>query len=171
MKLAEKRKVLFIDTENSFSVERLKQISPSIDMETISLIKVSSFKKQYDAISLLEKTKLNFDLIIVDSFNHFYRKEIQSGKDVNPFLSRQLSVLSSISKKGVPVILTAQVYTTQNNTLMPVGGNMLKNWCPVILSLNKEPLRTAMLEKHSENINFKSHFKITEKGIILTKCA
>ncbi|MBU2589387.1 MAG: AAA family ATPase [Nanoarchaeota archaeon] len=163
--LAEKGKVVFIDTENSFSIDRIKQINGSLP-ENLFLIKVNSFKEQSQLIENLLKLKGKIDLIIIDSFTYHYRKELQEKKDVNFKLSKQLSILAEISRESkIPIILTSQIYSTMDNNIEPVGGNMLKNWCQCLIKLEKNNERKIILEKHPQNKILNSIFEIVNKGI------
>jgi len=165
--LAEKGKVIFIDTENSFSTERIKQIKQSIP-ENIFLLKANSFKEQNQLIENLLKLKGKINLIIIDSFTYYYRKELQEKKDVNPKLSKQLSILAEISRETkIPIILTSQIYSTMDNNIEPVGGNMLKNWCQCLIKLEKNNERIITLEKHPKNKILNTRFEIVKEGIKL----
>ena len=65
------KKVLFIDTENGFSVDRLKQMAKD-EFEKVNdnliLIKVKNFREQHDRISQIEKLTKNVSLVIIDTF-------------------------------------------------------------------------------------------------------
>lgn len=163
---AEKGRVIFIDTENSFSVERIKQINNTLP-DNIFLINVKNFKEQCKAVENLLNLKKQAALIIIDSFTAYYRKELQEKKDVNSRLSRQLSILAELSREGIPVILTGQVYSTLDNRTEPVGSNMLKNWSNCIIRLENEP-RIFVLEKHPDKKALSLPFDIVSKGIELS---
>ncbi|MEK6816807.1 MAG: hypothetical protein AABY09_04280, partial [Nanoarchaeota archaeon] len=91
------------------------------------------------------------DLIIVDSLSMHYRQEMQDKNDnANSKLSRQLSILSEMTRSNIPVIITSQVYSTMSNGINPVGGNMLKNWSKCLIKLEFERKRTLTIEKHPE---------------------
>ena len=60
-----KGKIIFIDSENSFNMDRLKQIEPNISLDNIIVIKVKRYSEQFKAIKDLKETK-NLKLIIID---------------------------------------------------------------------------------------------------------
>jgi len=160
---SEQGKVIFLDTENSFSINRIEQIKGRIP-DNIFLIKVRDFKEQCKAIENLLKLKGKISLVIIDSLTFHYRKELQEKKDVNSRMSRQLSILSELAREGIPILATSQVYATFDNKINPVGNKMLKNWSGCIIRLEKEP-RKLIIEKHPENKSLEMGFDIVNEGI------
>src|SRR3989338_9986883 len=67
-------KVIFLDTENGFNIERLKQLTNDFDnvIKKIILIKVRNFFYQHKAIKEISSVK-GVSLIIVDTIGNFYR--------------------------------------------------------------------------------------------------
>jgi DNA repair protein RadB len=132
------KKVIYIDTESSFSLERLKQLVQGSEgmrdvLKHVVLLKLGSFREQKDAFEKLKRiVNSSVGLIIVDSIAMLYRLEIgktQEVYDVNRALGLQLSLLSEITrKKGIPVLLTNQVYSSFDGTdsVRLVGGDILK---------------------------------------------
>ena len=119
-------KVLFIDTEGGFSVERIKQIVGDNYKEylgNIILYQPTSFEEQKKLfLKLLEQIKKwNIKLIIIDSIAMLYRLElgdaIQSKedskiKDVNREVANQMKILAEISRKQkIPILISNQVYS------------------------------------------------------------
>ncbi len=110
-------KSLFIDTDGTFSYERLSQIA-EYDYEKISplmiIMRPTTFQDQSRAIDHLEKviTK-KFGLIVVDTVTSLYRVELNDMKETyaaNRELNRQLAVLTQISKTcGVAVLVISLV--------------------------------------------------------------
>src|SRR3989338_6800424 len=72
-------KIVFIDTENSFNIERLQQMNPLTNVENIIVIKAKRYSEQTKAISNLKNTN-NISLIIIDSFTTHYRKKTKYKK-------------------------------------------------------------------------------------------
>jgi len=173
------KRVVFIDTEGSFSHERVRQIAGKDTqkvMKNIVLAEPSDFDEQKIAINKLDEVvDENFGLVIVDSFVSLYRLEIGNSEDpytLNRELGRQLSRLLKLSKKrDIPVIITNQVYQSfekggRGKTVLPVGRDLLRYWSKVIISLEKGENRTASLIRHK----FKpggsvARFSITDTGI------
>ena len=116
------KKIIYIDTEGGFSLERLKQIAPDfkevLDMTTF--LKPTDYREQKKIFEKLnEKINDRIGLIIVDTIAMLYRLEL--GKDdsileINRELGKQVAYLSRISRhKIIPVILTNQVYADFEN--------------------------------------------------------
>ncbi len=164
-------KVIYIDSEGSFSVERLRQISgEKIDevLKNLMLIEPVEFDEQNVAIKKLNEIvpKSNASLVIVDSIAVFYR--LEEDKDIRG-LGRQLSQLLRIARRyDIPVLITNQVYTDiDTGRIVPVGGDVVRYWAKIIIELKKiENFRIAILKKHKflpENL--KLEFRITDNGI------
>ncbi|MBI4154905.1 AAA family ATPase [Candidatus Woesearchaeota archaeon] len=163
--LIENKKVLFIDTENGFSVERFLQLSGNEKLlKNIIMLKPKNFYGQYKAIQSLEKTADKFSLIIIDTIGIFYRKELKKNQYLaNKVLDKQFQILKEISKK-IPVLITNQVYINLNdNKINNVGGEMVKNWANCLIELKIKP-RRIKIEKPFE---FESKLVINNKSIIL----
>ena len=168
------KKVIFIDTENGFSIERLKQLSGNHYkeiMDHIFLLRVGSFKDQnkkfVDLFKIVKEGGI--DLVIVDTLGAHYRvvlKEDITG--VNKALIEQLKVLKYIIQLGVTVLVTNQVYANINekDKIESVGGKMVKNFSNVLIELqnlshcNKKAI--LLKPKHKEVV-----FNIKKEGFIL----
>lgn len=156
------KKVIFIDTENSFNIERIAQLEPNYKniLNNIILISPKSFKEQEKIIlNLTKKT----NLIIIDTISKFYRKELRENKNkITQSLIKQVQKLIHLTRESIPVIITSQVYSNMENEIIPVGGQMLKNWAKLLIKLEKEPIRKLIQEK-PEKKEFK--FEIKSSGI------
>lgn len=188
------KKVIYIDTEGGFSVERLKQIAPPNVMKNILLLKATNFFEQREIFNkLLNLIKKDIGLIVVDSIAMLYRLELgeaSSSKDfekiqlINRSLARQLRILAEIArKKNIPVLVTNQVYSDflsreeleagKLKSVSMVGGDIIKYWSKCIVELqNKNYGKKCMiLRKHRSLPEKKLIFKIVDKGIkVLKKC-
>lgn len=158
------KKVVFVDTENGFNIDRISQIAGwnyiSI-LDKILLIKVNSFEDQCKKIENLERV-VGVDLIIVDSISNFYRKEIhKNAEEINKKLVKQMEVLNKLSRKTC-VILTSQVYEKFDKGVSFLGGKIIENFSKRIIELKKEPRN--MLLKKPEGGNF--IFEIADCGIV-----
>jgi DNA repair protein RadB len=162
---AKDKKVVFIDTEGSFSIDRLKQINPSLNLDNVLLFKANSFDEQSMIIDKILQLKGKVGLVIVDSLSMHYRKALQQKENPNPYMSKQLSILSEIARAGTPVLITCQVYTKQDNTNHPVGSTMVRNWSTCIIRLDNEFKRQFLLEKHPSTPSFSTFFRISDRGI------
>lgn len=175
-----KKKVIYIDTENNFSVERVKQIALDYKkiLENIIFLKPSTFEEQKKAFRKLKDLKSNTGLIIVDTIATLYRLEFGNCDDVyavNRELGKQLGYLVELSKKSqIPVLVTNQVYANfdDKEKVNIVGGDILKYSSKCLLELQITPggNRRCILRKHRSIADQKEIlFKIVEGGIIGTK--
>jgi DNA repair protein RadB len=184
-------KIIFIDTEGSFSIDRIKQLSQyGGDMEmvlsNILLINPTSFSEQEKAFEqLLQHVKNeSISLIIVDSMVMLYRLElgeaITSGEEekiseVNRKLAKQLRTLNEIARKQkIPIVVTNQVYSSfiKNEENKPekqismVGGDLLKYWSKCLLELqHKNGKRKLIVRKHRSLPEKELSFEIISSGI------
>ncbi|MFH0868052.1 MAG: DNA repair and recombination protein RadB [Candidatus Woesearchaeota archaeon] len=180
-----KKKVIYVDTENNFSIERFKQICGSINLNyaktlnNIAFLRPSSFdeqKKTFEALKDMVNNKIG--LVIIDSIAMLYRLEMGKSKDiydVNVELGKQIAYLKEIaSKKRIPVLVTNQVYADfeDKEKINMVGGDLLKygSKCLIELQITPSGNRRAIVRKHRSIEEEKEiTFKIVEGGIIGTK--
>ncbi len=177
--LDDEKKVLFIDTEGGFSVDRFRQICKDEEelekkMKKIIFITPVTFDEQKRIFSKLnEYVDDKVGLLVFDSIAMLYRLELGKEKHVqkiNSLLARQLSCLTEIArKKNIPVLVTNQVYADFENkdNVKMVGGDLLKyqSKCLIELKNLKGPNRLAVIKKHrSLPEGRKIKFKITNKG-------
>jgi RecA/RadA recombinase len=108
----------------------------------------------------------NVDLIVIDSINNFYRKEIhEDAKEVNNKLVEQIKILNILVRRGVHIVVTSQVYNKfDEENVSFLGGKIIENFCKKIIELKKEP--RCLIVKKPEKGNF--NFEIVEQGIIKT---
>jgi len=185
-------KVIFVDTEGGFSVERIKQLAKEDFekvLENIIILKPTSFEEQKKDFDLLLKTlkKETIKLVIVDGMTMHYRLELGDAahdrddkkiKEVNRQLASQMRTLAEIARKqNIPIIVTNQVYgeflsnEERNKGVKPemhmVGGDLLKYWGKCIILLESEKgVRKAFLAKHRSLPEKSLTFKITNDNII-----
>jgi len=188
------RKVIFIDTEGGFSVERFKQLCENGEefdkiIGNILLLKPTSFIEQEDSFrTLLKEIKSGneIQLIIIDGMTMLYRLEMAEARKennlekidvVNSKLAKQMRILAEIArKKNIPVIATNQVYYKflsedelkngdEKNANM-VGGDIMRYWSKCIIELkNTRGKRTAILRKHRALPEKELDFEICNDGI------
>jgi len=184
-------KVLYLDTEGGFSVERIKQIvgeNYKDYLENIILLEPTNFDEQTKFfLGILDRIKKqDIKLIIIDGMAMLYRLElgdaIKSKEDskirnVNREVAKQMRILAEIArKKKIPVIITNQVYSSflseedikkgverESNT---VGGDLFKYWSKCIIELKLEKgKRKAVLLKHRSLPQKEINFEIKNEGI------
>ncbi len=169
------KKVLFIDTEGGFSLERAAQIEPNYKelLKNIIFLKPTSFQGQKKAFAKLkEMNKTNIGLIIVDTIAMLYRLELGKTDDIysiNKSLGLQIAYLSEIARRHeIPVLVTNQVYSNfdDRSAIHMVGGDILKYGSKCLIELQKfHKRRRAILRKHRSLPEGKEViFEITEQG-------
>jgi len=157
-------KSLFIDTDGTFSYERLSQIA-EYDFEKISPLMIiarpTTFQDQSRAIDCLEKVITDkFGLIVVDTITSLYRVELTDTEQTysaNRELNRQLAVLTQIAKTcGLAVTVVSQVRSVpfgETVEMKPVATRVLNYWSDIILDM-KQTGQTRVIkvlrEKHPE---------------------
>lgn len=174
-------KVIFMDAEGGFSVERVKQLAPENFEEVLKnilLLKPTNFDEQKKAFGeLLKSLKDEVSLIIVDGMTILYRldfavaREKDDGENeeirkINSELARQLRALAEIARKrNIPVVVTNQVYKWDDSLRM-VGGDILKYWGKCLIELRNEGgRRIACLRKHRSLPEKEIEFEIKDSGI------
>lgn len=175
--VAKTGKVLYIDTEGGFSIERMEQVAGSDFhklLDNITFLKPFSFQQQKEVFDKLkEHITPKVKLIVVDTIAMLYRLELGKNEEVyetNRELGRQLSSLTEIARKhSIPVILTNQVYSNMDkgNGVRMVGGDMLVYGSKCLIEIQKghEGKRIAFLRKHRSLPEKNVSFTIVQEGI------
>ena len=167
-------KIIFVDTEGGFSVDRVKQIvgeSYKEILNSIFLLEPTSFEElKKDFSRLLEQVKKeHVSLIVIDGIAMLYRLELGDAinlkeddkiKEVNREVAKQMRSLAEIARKQkIPIIITNQVYAGflseeewkkgVKKEMNLVGGDLFKYWSKCIIELkNSGGKRKAVLLKH-----------------------
>jgi DNA repair protein RadB len=184
------KKIIFIDTEGSFSIDRIKQMTvglPEFVLKNIVILKPTNFNEQrqafYTMLKELKQSK-NIGLIIVDSLTMLYRLELAEARkkgpealnQVNNDLAKQMNALYEIARKRqIPVIITSQVYNSflseeewmagklaKTNV---VGGDILRYYSKCIIELTNDGKRKATIKKHRSLPEKELVFEIVNEGI------
>lgn len=172
------KKVIYIDTEGGFSVERIKQVDDDYDLllKHIIFLKPTSFEEQKDVFEKLKALAVNeIGLVVVDTISMLYRIELGKSDAVystNKELGLQISYLSEIArKKNIPVLLTNQVYADfeAKNKVKMVGGDLLKYGSKCLIELKKDNgKRKVVLIKHrSIKEGGELDFDIVKEGVLI----
>jgi len=170
------KKVIYIDTEGSFSVSRFKQISEEYKdiLKRIIFLRPLNFEEQKKSFETLKGiVNDSIGLIVLDSIAMLYRLELGKSKNlyaINRDLGLQLSYLTEIARKEkIPVLVTNQVYPDfeKDGEIKMVGGDLLKYQSKCLIELQViNGKRKAILRKHRSLPDQKEiMFRITEKGI------
>jgi len=150
------KKVIFVDTEGGFSVERFKQLGGD-DKLLSQFIRFNpkSFEEQQKTILQLNSQIRNdkqIGLIIIDSLVMLYRLKLgDSPQKINSELGEQLRLLTDLSRKfDIPILATNQMYQDfETKDKKMVGGNVIHYWSKTIVELEIEGFeKKAILRKH-----------------------
>jgi len=167
------KNVVYIDTEGSLSIERIKQLSgKDCDelLKNIIIYEPSSFEEQSEALEKIFFLE-NIGLIVIDGIVSLYRLElcdnINENTKLNRMLGKQISNLLKVARmKNSGILITNQVKDSING-IEPAGGRLLEYWSKSIIKLEKtESIRKLTLEKHrhakeGENLRF----RIVQNGL------
>ena len=170
------KKIIYVDTEGSFSISRIKQLADNYDeiLKKIIVLTPTNFeeqKKVFEKLKNLVTDKIG--LIIIDSIAMLYRLEIGITKEVykvNRALGVQLVNLIQIARKfKIPVIITNQVYADfeDKNKINMVGGDILRYASKCLIELQRTDTgKKAILRKHRSLPEGKEiNFLIKDTGI------
>ena len=162
------KNAIFLDAEQSFSVNRFKQLA-GIDasdlLERVFVVKVRSFQEQSQNVNSLVKIAKNFNLVVLDTIGVHFRNEYKN--DVYRFqqeLERQMRILNEISR-SVPVIITNQVYSNMRGSVNMIGSDQVRKWCSQIVRLEKDPRK--LFQEKPELVE--RSFEILDSGIKFQK--
>lgn len=171
------KKIIYIDTEGSFSLSRLKQITDDWEevLKRTIVLQPTSFEEQKKVFEKLRKLVTDkISVIILDSVAMLYRLEMGITKNiqqVNRDLGIQLAYLTQLARKQhIPILITNQVYADfeEKDKLKMVGGDLLRYASKCLIEMRRNDQgRFAVLQKHrSIEENKKVKFKIVDKGLI-----
>ena len=185
------KKIIFIDTEGSFSVDRINQITmgiPEFVLKNIVILRPVNFDEQnkafFQMFKELKKSE-NIGMIVVDSMTMLYRLELAEARKkgleeiqkVNNELAKQMRALYEIAgKRNIPVLITGQVYSEflseeewlagKEAGVSVVGGDVLKYWSKCIIETqNNNGKRIAIIRKHRSLPEKVLNFEIVNEGI------
>lgn len=174
-------KVIFIDSDSSFTPKRLAQIA-SHDLKEvapkITLVQPTTFQEQTLAIDRLDQYLTpQVGLIIVDTITSLYRAEFDETKqktfNMNRELGRQLALLAQIAKtRKIATLITSQVRSVFLEgfvAIEPVATRVVKFWADNVLNLRPADHRNtikAQLEKPAQHMGpANCYLSIEESGI------
>ena len=184
-------KVIFVDTEGGFSVDRVKQIAGENYkkiLENILVMEITDFENQKKFFAnLLKQIKSeHIKLIVVDGMAMLYRLELGDAvkskddekiRQVNREVAKQMRILAEITRmKKIPIIITNQVYTEflssedfekgAERSVNIVGGDLFKYWSKCIIELkNDKGKKKAVLLKHRSLPQKEMSFEIRNEGV------
>ncbi|MBI4448954.1 DNA repair and recombination protein RadB [Candidatus Woesearchaeota archaeon] len=153
------KKVIYVDTEGGFSLERFNQVASDTNgiLNNIIFLRPATFEEQQrDFEKLRDLIRPPVGLVIIDTIAMLYRLEMGARIDpaeVNRDLAKQIAFLTEIArKKEIPVLITNQGYSffdDRDKTHM-VGGDVMRygSKCIIELQIAPDRKRRAILRKH-----------------------
>jgi DNA repair protein RadB len=141
------KKVLFIDSNNTFSTNRLITIAGN-EINTVStyifICKPQTFEEQTRLIANLWNYNLNnIALIILDSATTLYRLALDETSvfKINMELNWQLAYLNELAKiYNIPILITSSVNTIIDNTLkkiQPIAQRVVEFWSQNVIYIHE----------------------------------
>jgi DNA repair protein RadB len=178
--LKQGKKVIYVDTEGGFSIDRAMQLYPEFMQKSDNLVffRPNSFAQQKQVLDKLPGImNQNIGLVVLDSVAMFYRLEVSISADytnVNKELNQQMMTLLEIAREhNIPILMTNQVYANMENRneVSMVGGDLIKYTSKCIVELKKAGnIRKAVIKKHrSLPEGVEIAFRIEEKGLSAEK--
>jgi DNA repair protein RadB len=175
-KAKKNEKVLYLDTENGFSIERIKQIVKATNkkdykeiIENIIVISIDTFEKQIKTFENLKEIVENglIGLVIIDTMGKQYRKALREDHSAaNNAMNKQMREIKNVlDKTSAEIVITNQVYADFKNEgeVEMVGGKMIRNWSDNIIELKKIDGKREIILATGE----KTNFKIEQEGFVL----
>ena len=174
-------KVIFIDSDGSFTPRRLAQIA-SHDLKEvaprITLVQPATFQEQALAIDRLDQYLTpQVGLIIVDTATSLYRAEFDKSKErtfkMNRELGRQLAILAQISKtRKIAALITSQVrsvFLEGFATIEPVATRVVKFWADAVLNMkpadHRNTIRVVLEKPEKRTGPANCYLSIEESGV------
>ena len=152
------KKIIYIDTENGFSVERLSQITESYKeiLSRVLFLRPNDFEEQKKCIKKLSGIiNDKIGIIIFDTIAMLYRLELKDEGiyQVNRELGSQVSSLSRCAMEHkIPVIIINQVYSDFEDKTKThiVGGDIVRygSKCLIELQISQNNYRKFIVRKH-----------------------
>jgi len=166
------KKVIYVDSDNTFSFERLKQMTSDYEkmLQNILILRPNRFEEQkrfFEKLRIQVNTKIG--LIIIDSIANLYRLELAESYDQHTIIKefgKQVQILSEISKnKNVPILVVSHVYVNaKDKRTHVIGEYWLRKNSKFIIELQNLAFgnrKAVLIYPKQKSISF----KITKEGI------
>lgn len=173
-------KVLFIDSDNSFTQQRFHQIAGETSRslsELIMLFFPDTFEEQRILVeSLNNYVTPQLGMVVIDSMSTLYRaafSKVESVFDLNRDLTRQLAYLADLTRsKEIACLITSQVHARLNSVgdqVEPVARRAITHFPSTIIRIRNTPnpkLREFALErlKGVDNKDVRCLLSLNERG-------
>ena len=176
-------KCIWVNTENTFEKERIRDISESLEMDSTETLKnvmvanVMNSVEQMDILGNIEKLLVEdpkIKLIIVDSATGLFRQDY-SGlgmlSERQKYLDRFLTRCSNISKlHHVAIIWTNQIYTAPTlfgDGITPVGGSKIAHKSTYRVYISKSgKFRVAKMVDSPKDAQTEVMFGLSKSGVV-----
>jgi DNA repair protein RadB len=174
-------KTLFVDTDRTFSAQRLSQIVPEQLKEVPELIllaRPNDFREQTTIVECLgDHMNQNFKLVVFDTITSLYRLRIAESSsrtfELNRELNRLLAVLAQAARtQRIVVLLTGQVHSVLNEvhvSIEPVATRVLKFWADTVLDMkltgNPQTIEVTVEKNPARLPPMTCKLRITKSGI------
>lgn len=143
-------KVLYVDSDHSFTQQRFHQIAGADSKEISQLIMLflpETFSEQRTLVESMENyVTPTLGLVVIDSMSSLYRAAFSSSESIfslNRDLSRQVAYLSELSSsRNIACLLTSQVHARLSppvGDIEPVARRTLFHFPRAILRLRNTP--------------------------------
>ncbi|MBI2564867.1 DNA repair and recombination protein RadB [Candidatus Woesearchaeota archaeon] len=165
-------KVIFIDTEKGFSLQRIEQLCAKYKsyLDYLFLFRPTNFQEQINIVKQISKiVSQKVGAIIVDTISVHFRVERSEDKSrADQYLSIQVQLLSEIAKKySIPIVITTQVYEDINTSkIRPIGKELLTSNSDCVIEIEKlhSSRRKLTLQKHPSLQKKQVYFSLTNNG-------
>jgi len=180
--------IIWVDTENTFSTDRLEQISIVRDLDSEKVLNNVIHLRAFDAfhqVRIMEELGSYMDeqkkegteikMIIIDSITMNFRAEYEGRGTLSPrqqLLNRHLKLISRYAESyNIPVIMTNQVLSNAEGTfgdpIRAVGGNIMGHRATYRIYLRKgsKTKRVALMDDSPEHPRNEIVYYLTEEGV------
>ena len=177
--------VVYIDTENTFRPERIEQLSKSVGLESLDVLKNIKIAKAFNTDhqmllaekvgDLIKKQGLDVKLVIVDSLTaHFRAEYIGRGTlaERQQKLNRHMRDLAKLAQmNNICVYVTNQVMTRPDmffgDPTQPIGGHIVGHASTfrIYLRKGKKGSRVAKLVDSPNLPEGEANFYVEESGL------
>ena len=175
-------KVFYVDSDQSFSAQRLEQLPGGIELaERIVIFRPDDFRDQMRIIEGVEGVLTKSPaLLVIDSITGLYRATDDASNKVfarSRALNRQLAYLNDLAVRfELWILLTGQVHSSPTGRqwmIEPVATRTLLHWSELILRLRhtaRSDVRECIVEKvEGREVNgLRTLFRIGDEGIEAT---
>jgi RecA/RadA recombinase len=163
LNVAKEGKVLFLDCDGSFSLDRIKKMDSECSsyLDRFLVVNLKDLLELDSKLEQFEKMVDKFDLVVLDNIGLYYRLGLKENYVVtNSIIVRILRKLRHMSEE-IPVIIISQVYEMDEGKKV-LGGKMIQNFSDYVVELSKEPRKFKLMKPEEKEFLF----KLEDKGLV-----